>query len=274
MWGKKKVTIFSEEEKRIRPEIDENKIKPVMDDLKVEMESDNILMEKLKLNLKGVNEENLKLIIALLRRRKEDKKQLEEKESELERMKEEIKIEKENTRIMKELNSKKVKERLKYKIRVENWKNYYRDLEEDHFRGLFYFSRKIERLEKECKISRKGAKINDKENENKLENENITLKSRIKDLENKVEREREEKRKMDKDIVDKKSKIEELISEVYLKGERCKRLNNLYRHNKNLYETANRVIKNFKDNKIKPGSEENEDKIRNLEEELKNNKKI
>ena len=80
---------------------------------------------------------------------------------------------------------------------------------------------------------------------------------------------------MDKEIVDKKSKIEELISEVYLKGERCKRLNNLYRHNKNLYETANRVIKNFKDKKveqIRPGSEENEDKIRKLEEQLKNKK--
>ena len=64
----KKVTILSEEEKKIRPEIDENKIKPGIDDLKVEMESDNILMEKLKLNLEGVNEENLKLIIVLLRR--------------------------------------------------------------------------------------------------------------------------------------------------------------------------------------------------------------
>ena len=68
---------------------------------------------------------------------------------------------------------------------------------------------------------------------------NITLKSRIKDLEKEVEREREEKRKMDKEIVDKRSKIEELIFEVYLKGERCKRLNNLYRYNKNLYDTEN-----------------------------------
>ena len=96
---------------------------------------------------------------------------------------------------MKELNKKKDKDVLIYKTRVKNWKNYYKDLEEDHFRGLFYFSRRIEKMEKECKISRKGAKVNVEENENKWKNENISLKSKIKDLESEVEREREEKRK-------------------------------------------------------------------------------
>ena len=270
-----KVTILSEEEKDIKTEIDENKIKPGISDLKVEMESDKILIEKLKLNLKGVSEENLKLIIALLRRRKEDKEQLEEKEGELVRMKEEIKIEKENTRLMKELNSKKDKDIIKYKMRVENWKNYYRDLEEDHFRGLFYFRRNIEKLEKECRISSKGSKENVEENEKKWKNENLSLKIKIKDLESEVERGREEKRKMDKEMVEEKSKIGKLRSEVYLKGERCERLKSLCSYNKNLYDTANRVIKNLKDRnveRIRPGSEENENKIRKLEEELKNNK--
>merc|ERR1712055_97257 len=144
-----------------------------------------------------------------------------------------------------------------------------------NYNGVNFLYGKIQKLREECE----QLKYNNSHTENNVRERQewkykvTILEKKNKEMENTIRREREENIRMETEVISKDQNINDLEIQIKSLGDRCVRLDNLYKQQKRLYVTANNVIKNFKEREQLRNTNKNMDRkdgeISKLREDLK-----
>ena len=234
------------------------------------------ILENLKLKLLKEDKELVKALLGIFASFGENKKNLEEKERELNNLKDNMEnLKKNNLEDLKKLKNRMEREVLIEKTKLRNWKNLYGDMKVSNYNGVNFLYGKIQKLREECE----QLKYNNSHTENNVRERQewkykvTILEKKNKEMENNIRREREEKIKMETEVISKDQNINDLEIQIKSLGDRCVRLDNLYKQQKRLYVAANNVIKNFKEREQLRNTNKNMDRkdgeISKLREDLK-----
>merc|ERR1712179_758640 len=121
------------------------------------------------------------------------------------------------------------------KTKLRNWKNLYGDMKVSNYNGVNFLYGKLQKLREECE----QLKYNNSHTKNNVR-ERQEWKYKVTILEKK-------NKEMETEVISKDQNINDLEIQIKSLGDRCVRLDNLYKQQKRLYVAANNVIKNFKE---------------------------
>merc|ERR1712055_79555 len=144
-----------------------------------------------------------------------------------------------------------------------------------NYNGVNFLYGKIQKLREECE----QLKYNNSHTENNVRERQewkykvTILEKKNKEMENTIRREREENIRMETEVISKDQNINDLEIQIKSLGDRCVRLDNLYKQQKRLYVAANNVIKNFKEREQLRKIEQKKERKKKRKKERKTQRK-